>query len=150
VSSFPKAASAVVGACIASFVAPAALADIFGPDLRVTGQSLTTTVEFTAVLIPSYNESKPGVVVTMTNCKSGQKAPIRMVRRFGTLGPGQTLRARPGKLVWTLEKVPAKPAKRKLRFRLAVPKGVKTFCLATSMFDNFTKTTVNLRNSVPI
>ena len=83
----------------------------------------------------------------MTNCKSGQQAPIRLVRRFGSLG---SLRARPGKLVWNLAIIPAKPAKRKLRLRLAVPKGVTKFCLHTSMYDKFTKTTVNTNNRVPI
>jgi hypothetical protein len=147
VAFFPKAALAIAGAFIVLPVAPAALADIFGPDLRVEGQSLTATVEFTVVLTPSYSTPKPGVIVTMTNCKSGQQAPIRLVRRFGSLG---SLRARPGKLVWTLETIPAKPVKRKLRLRLAVPKGVKTFCLHTSMYDKFTKTTVNTNNRVPI
>jgi hypothetical protein len=147
VSFFPKAALAIAGGSILLAVAPAALADIFGPDLRVEGQSLTTTVEFTVVLTPSYSTPKPGVIVTMTNCKSGQQAPIRLVRRFGTLG---SLRARPGKLVWNLESIPAKPAKRKLRLRLAVPKGVTKFCLHTSMYDKFTKTTVNTNNRVPI
>jgi hypothetical protein len=146
-SSFPKAASAVAGAFIALLVAPAALADIFGPDMRVEGQSLTTTVEFSVILTPSYSTPKPGVTVTMTNCKSGQRAPIRLVRRFGTVG---SLQAKPGKLVWSLESIPAKPAKRKLRVRLAVPKGVKTFCLHTSLYDKFTKTTVNTNNRVPI
>lgn len=149
-SFFLKASSAAAGAAIALLVAPAALAEIFGPDLTVAGQSKTTTVEFTAVLTPSYSVAKPGVIVTMTNCKSGQKAPIRLVQRFGTLGPGQTLRAKPGRLVWSVSKIPAKPAKRKLRMRLAVPTGVKNFCLHTSMYDNYTKTTVNLTNRVPI
>jgi hypothetical protein len=147
VSSFPKTASAVAGAFIALLVAPAAFADLFGPDLRVEGQSLTTTVEFTTILTPSYSTPKPGVIVTMTNCKSGQQAPIRLVRRFGTLG---ALQARPGKLVWSVESIPAKPTKRKLRLRLAVPKGVKTFCLHTSMYDKFSKTTVDVQNRVPI
>jgi hypothetical protein len=128
-------------------VAPAALADIFGPDLRVEGQSLTSSVEFTVRLTPHYSTPKPGVTVTMTNCPSGQQAPIRLVHRFGTLG---SLRARPGKLVWSLESIPAKPATRKLRLRLAIPKGVTKFCLHTSMYDKFTKTTVNTNNRVPI
>jgi hypothetical protein len=141
------------GALIALLVVPAALArsnEIFGPDLRVEGQSKTSTVAFTVIPIPSCSTAKPGVKVTMTNCKSGQKAPIRLVRRFGTLGPGRSLQARPGKIVWTLTHVPGKPARPKLRMRLAVPKGVKTFCLHTSMYDMFTKTTVNITNRVPI
>jgi hypothetical protein len=147
VAFFPKAALALAGAFIVLPVAPAALADIFGPDLRVEGQSLTSSVEFTVRLTPHYSTPKPGVIVTMTNCPSGQQAPIRLVRRFGTLG---SLRARPGKLVWSLESIPAKPATRKLRLRLAVPKGVTKFCLHTSMYDNFTKTTVNTNNRVPV
>jgi hypothetical protein len=147
VAFFPKAALALAGAFIVLPVAPAALADIFGPDLRVEGQSLTSSVEFTVRLIPQYSTPKPGVTVTMTNCKSGQQAPIRLIRRFGTLG---SLRARPGKLVWSLESIPAKPATRKLRLRLAVPKGVTKFCLHTSMYDKFTKTTVNTNNRVPV
>lgn len=146
-SSFPKAASAVAGAFIALLIAPAAFANIFGPDLVVAGQSLTTTVEVTVTLTAVYSTPKPGVAVTLTNCKSGQRAPIRLVRRFGNLGH---LQAKPGKLVWSLDSIPAKPAKRKLRVRLAVPTGVKTFCFQTSMFDNFTKTTVTATNRVPI
>jgi len=60
------------------------------------------------------------------------------------------LRAKPGKLVWSLESIPAKPATRKLRLRLAVPAGVRKFCLHTSMYDKFTKTTVNTNNTVPV
>jgi hypothetical protein len=147
VSFFPKAALAIAGTFIVLAVAPAALADIFGPDLRVEGQSLTSSVEFTVRLVPHYSTPKPGVTVTMTNCKSGQQAPIRLVRRFAILG---SLRARPGELVWSLESIPAKPATRKLRLRLAIPKGVTKFCLHTSMYDKFTKTNVNTNNRVPI
>ena len=110
---------------------------------------MTSSVEFTVSLIPHYSTPKPGVTVTMTNCKFGQRAPIRLVRRF-PLGPGQSLGGRPGKLVWSLKSVPAKPAKPKLRVRLAIPKGIKTFCLQTSMYDNFTKKTVNTTNRVPL
>jgi hypothetical protein len=141
------------GALIALLVVPAALAkstEIFGPDLRVEGQSKTSSVAFSVILLPSYNVSKPGVTVTMTNCKTGQKAPIRVVRRSGGLGGGRSLQAHPGKIVWKLNSVPAKPAKPKLQLWLAVPKGVKNFCLHTSMYDNFTKTTVNVNNRVPI
>jgi hypothetical protein len=143
----------LAGALIALLVVPAALArsnEIFGPDLRVEGQSKTSTVAFTVILIPSYSTAKPGVKVTMTNCKSGQKAPIRLVRRAGGLGAGRSLQAHPGKIVWSLNSVPAKPAKPKLHLWLAVPKGVKNFCLHTSMYDNNTKTTVNVNNRVPI
>jgi hypothetical protein len=146
-SSLRKTALVIAGAFIALLVAPAALADIFGPDLRVEGQSLTKSVALTVRLNPSYSTPKPGVTVTMTNCGSGQ---IRLVRRLGSLGPGQSFRARPGKFVWTLTSVPAKPAKPKLSMRLAVPKGVKTLCVRTSMYDNFTKQTVNLTNRIPL
>ena len=143
-------AHVLVGALIALLVVPAALArsnDIFGPDLRVVGQSKTSTVAFDVILSPSYRKAKPGVKVTMTNCKSGQKAPIRLVSRSGSLG---SVQARPGKIVWTLNSVPGKPAKPKLSMRLAVPNGVKKFCLATSMYDSYTKTTVKVTNRVPI
>jgi hypothetical protein len=150
VSFFPKAALAIAGALIVLPVAPAALADIFGPDLRVEGQRLKTTVGLTVFILPSYSTPKPGVTVTMTNCKFGQRAPIRLVRRFGTLGSGQSLHGRPGNLVWELKTVPAKPAKPKLRLGLAVPKGVKTFCIQTSMYDNFTKKIVKTTNRVPL
>jgi hypothetical protein len=141
----------VAGALIAVLVAPAALAhSIFGPDLRVEGQRLTKTVAFTLILTPSYSTPKPGVIVTMTNCKSGQAAPIRLVRRLGTLGAGRSLQAHPGKLVWSVETVPAKPAKPRLRLRLAIPKGVKKLCVQTSMYDNFTKQTVNMTTKVPL
>jgi hypothetical protein len=141
------------GAFIALLVAPTALAhptDIFGPDVRVEGQSVTSAVAFTITISPSYSTPKPGVTVTMTNCKSGQRAPIRLVRRIGTLGPNQSLRARPGKLVWNLSSVPAKPAKPTLRLRLAIPKGVNTFCTFTSVYDTFTKDTVNITTRVPL
>jgi hypothetical protein len=133
-------------------VAPAALAhSIFGPDLRVEGQSLTNSVALNLVLTPSYKTAKPGVVVTMTNCKSGQKAPIRLIRRIGALGPGRTLQSRPGRLVWTLDTVPAKPAKPKLQLRLAIPAvAADKFCVHTSMYDNFTKRTVDITTRVPL
>ena len=149
-SFFPKTACAVAGTFVALLVVPAAFADIFGPDLRVTGQSKTTTVEFTALLIPSYSTPKPGVIMTMTNCKSGQKAPIRLVRRFGTIGPGRSLQAHPGKLVWNVSTVPARPAKAKIRLRLALPTGITKFCACTSMYDTYTKTTTTITTRVPL
>jgi len=145
--SFPKAALVTVGAFIALVVAPAALAEKFGPDLRVEGQSLTTSVALTVRLSPSYSTSKPGVTVTMTKCGAAQ---VLLVRRLGSLGSGQTFRAQPGKLVWTLASVPAKPAKPTLNLRLAVPKGAKTLCVHTSMYDNYTKQTVNVTNRIPL
>ena len=149
-SSLPKAVLVGVGAIVALMLAPAAPADLFGPDLKVEGQSKTKNVAFTLVLSPSYTTSKPGVTVTMTNCKSGQKAPIRLLSRSGGLGAGRSLQAHPGKIVWTLSAVPAKPAKPKLRMRLAIPAGAKKFCLQTSMYDSFTKSTVNMTTRVPL
>jgi hypothetical protein len=145
--SFPKAALVTAGAFIALVVAPAALAEKFGPDLRVEGQSLTTSVALTVRLSPSYSTSKPGVTVTMTKCGAAQ---VRLVRRLGGLGSGQTFRASAGKLVWTLASVPAKPAKPTLNLRLAVPKGAKTLCVRTSMYDSYTKQTVNVTNRIPL
>jgi hypothetical protein len=153
VSSFPKAAIVAAGAFVAVLVAPMALAHssfLYGPDLRVEGQGKTGNVAFTLVLTPSYATPKPGVQVTMTNCKFGQKAPIRLIRRIGPLGPGRTLTARPGKIVWTVGTVPGKPAKPKLRLRLALPAGVNKFCMLTSMYDSFTKQTVQQTTRVPV
>jgi len=146
-TSFSKAALVVAGTFSAMVVAPAALADIFGPDLTVAGQSLTTSVALTVNLAPSYNKPKPGVVVTMTNCGSGG---LKVVRRIGTLGANQTFRASSGKIVWTVKTVPAKPAKPKLSLRLAIPKSGKTLCVRTSMYDNYTKKTVKATNRIPL
>jgi hypothetical protein len=146
-SSLRKTALPIAGAFIAVLIAPAALAEIFGPDLRVEGQSLTKSVALTVRLTPSYSTPKPGVTVTITKCGAAQ---VRLVRRLGSLGAGQSFRASSGKLVWTLASVPAKPAKPNLSLRLAVPKGVKTLCVRTSMYDNFTKQTVNVTNRIPL
>jgi len=146
-SSLRKTALVIAGAFIALLMAPAALAEKFGPDLRVEGQSKITFVAVTVRLSPSYSTPKPGVTVTMTKCGAAQ---VRLVQRLGGLGSGQTFRAQPGKLVWTLASVPAKPAKPTLSLRLAVPKGAKTLCVQTSMHDNYTKQTVNVTNRIPL
>ena len=149
-SSFSKALLAL-GALAALAVVPGAFArstDLFGPDLRVSGQSVTNAVAFTLVLSPSYTTAKPGVTVTMTTCGQGPK--IRLVRRLGALGNGQSLQARPGRIVWSVANVPAKPAKAKLRLRLASPQGRKSLCVHTSMYDQYTKSTIDLTNKVPL
>jgi hypothetical protein len=150
-SFFPKAL--VVAGAVVALAAPAALAHssfIYGPDLRVEGQSVKKSIAFTLRLTPSYSTPKPGVTVTMTNCKSGQRVPIHLIRHVGALGAGQSLKAHLGKIVWSLTSVPAKPAKPTLRLRLTAPKGVKTFCTVTSMYDQFTKKTVKITSRVPV
>ena len=152
-SSFPKAAIVAAGAFVAVLVAPIALAHSnfrYGPDLRVEGQTKTANVAFTFTLSPSYSSPKPGVRVTMTNCKTGKQAPIRLLRRVGPLGAGQTLSGRAGKYVWTVPTVPGKPAQPKLHLRLAIPTGPQKFCLLTSMYDSYTKSTVNQTTRVPL
>jgi hypothetical protein len=150
VSSLSKALLAV-GALASLAVVPGAFArstDLFGPDLRVAGQSATNGVTFTLVLSPSYNTAKPGVTVTMTTCGQGPK--IRLLRRLGGLGQGQSLQARPGRIVWNVASVPARPAKAKLRLRLASPQGRSSLCVHTSMYDRYTKSTIDLTNRVPL
>ena len=152
-SSFRKAAIVAAGGLVAALVAPLALAHsnfLYGPDLRVEGQGKTGNVAFKFTLTPSYSSPKPGVRVTMTNCKTGQQAPIRLIRRVGALGANQSLQAHPGKIVWNVGSVPAKPARAKLRLRLAVPNGVSKFCSFVSMYDTYTKKTTNIRMRVPL
>ena len=149
---FPKA-HLFAGAIIAVLVAPTALADptsISGPAFQVEGQRVKNRVAFTLIVIPSNSTPKPGVTVTMTNCKSGQKAPIRLVRRIGTLGANPSLQAHPGKLVWNVTTVPARPARARIHLRLAIPTGVKKFCAFTSMYDTYTKTTTTVTSRVPL
>jgi len=141
------------GALVAALVAPLALAHsnfLYGPDLRVEGQGKAGNVAFTFILTPSYSSPKPGVRVTMTNCKTGKQAPIRLIRRVGPLGAGQTLSGHAGKYVWTVPTVPAKPVRPKLRLRMAIPTGPVSFCLLTSMYDSYTKSTVNQTTRVPL
>jgi len=144
----------VAGVLAAMLVAPAGLAGpskIFPPDLGVEGQSITTAVQFALIVTPSYSKSKPGVTITMTNCKSGQKAPIRLVRRIGALHGGETLHAKPGKIVWDLKTIPGKPAKRKIRLNLAIPSGnLARFCTVTTMYDKLTKNSVSITTRVPL
>ena len=149
---FPKA-NLYVGAFIALLVAPTALAQptsISGPGFTVEGQRVKNAVAFSLIVIPSNSTPKPGVTVTMTNCKSGQQAPIRLIRRVGALGANQSLQAHPGKIVWNVGSVPAKPARAKVRLRLAIPNGVKRFCSFVSMYDTYTKKTTNIRMRVPL
>jgi len=149
---FPKT-YLFAGAFIACLVAPTALAhptSISGPGFTVEGQRVNSAVAFTLIVIPSNSTPKPGVTVTMTNCKSGQPTPIRLIRRIGRLGANQSLRAQPGKLVWNVSTVPAKPARAKLRLRLAIPDGVTRFCAFASMYDTYTKKTTNVTMRVPL
>jgi hypothetical protein len=153
VSSFPKAAIVAAGALVAALVVPVALAHStfrYGPDLRVEGQTKTGDVAFTFTLTPSYSSPKPGVRVTLSNCKTGKQAPIRVLRRIGPLGAGQTLSGRRGKYVWSVPTVPAKPVQPKLRLRMALPAVGAKFCLLTSMYDSYTKQTVNQTTRVPL
>ncbi len=139
---------------LTALAAPAALAHsdkLFPPDLGVEAQSVTTAVAYTLIVTPSYSVSKPGVTVTMTNCKSGQQAAIRIKRRFGTLHSGETVHAGPGKIVWDLQTIPGKPAKRKLRLNLVIPSGnLKTFCTVTTMYDKLTKNSASITTRVPL
>jgi hypothetical protein len=150
---FPRKALAIAIVSVAMLVAPAALArtsKLFPPDLGVEGQSVTTSVAFALIITPSYGAPKPGVTVTMTNCKTGQRAPIRLLRRAG-LHPGETLRARPGKIVWDIKTIPGKPAKRKLRLWLAIPKSSPAkFCTSTTMYDKLTKNSATITTRVPL
>jgi hypothetical protein len=143
-----------VAGSVTLLMAPAALARTdtkFGPDLRVVGQAegetATTRVALILTLTPSYSTRRPGVVVTMTSCNN---ASLRLLRRIGSLGSGQTLRARPGRIVWNVASVPAKPAKPKLSLKLAVPKRKSKLCVRTSMFDNYTRKTISIRSPIPL
>ena len=152
-SSFRKAAIVAAGGLVAALVAPLALAHsnfLYGPDLRVEGQGKTGNVAFKFTLTPSYSSPKPGVRVTMTNCKTGKQPPIRVLRRIGPLGAGQTLSGRRGKYVWSVPTVPAKPVQPKLRLTMVLPAVVTKFCLLTSMYDSYTKQTVNQTTRVPV
>ena len=144
----------VVAGAVALLAVPAALARTdtkFGPDLRVVGQgqgaSATTSVALNLTLSPSYATSKPGVVVTMTSCNN---ASLKLLRRNGSLGSGQSLRSRPGRIVWTLASVPGKPAKPKLSLKLAAPTGKSQLCVRSSMYDNYTKRTIAIRTPIPL
>jgi hypothetical protein len=152
-SLFPGKAVAVTG-LVALLAASAALAQptkLFPPDLGIEGQSVTTSVAFTLIVTPAYSTRKPGVTVTMTNCKSGQRAPIRLLRRSNTLHRGESFRARPGKIVWDITTLPGKPVKRKLHLNLAIPKGnLKKFCTTTTMYDKLTKNSATITTRVPL
>ena len=144
---------AVAGA-VALLAAPAAFARAdtkFGPDLRVQGQGegqfTTSSVALNLTLTPSYSTRKPGVVVTMTSCNN---ATLKLLRRVGGLGAGQSLRARPGRIVWSLSTVPGTPARPKLALKLAAPKGKSKLCVRASMYDNYTKKTININTPIPL
>ena len=144
---------AVAGA-VALLAAPAAFARAdtkFGPDLRVQGQgqgqTATSSVALNLTLSPSYSTRKPGVVVTMTTCNN---ASLKLIRRIGRLGAGQSLRARPGRIVWSLRTVPGKPAKPKLALKLAVPANKSKLCVRSSMYDNYTKKTIAINTPIPL
>ena len=144
----------VVAAAAALLAAPAAVsrADTkFGPDLRVEGQaggrSATTAVALNLTLRPSYATRKPGVVVTMTSCNN---ASLKLLRRVSPLGSGQSLRARLGRIVWSVASVPAKPAKPALRLQLRVPSGKAKLCVRSSMYDNYTKKTIDITTPIPL
>ena len=146
--------SLVVAVALALLAAPAAFARTdtkFGPDLRVAGQgqglTATTSVALNLTLSPSYSTPKPGVVVTMTSCNN---ASLKLLRRVGSLGSGQSLRARPGRIVWSLSAVPGMPAKPKLALKLAAPKGKSKLCVRASMYDNYTRQTINVRTPIPL
>ena len=81
-----------------------------------------------------HRRRKPGVVVTMTSCKQRRRSSCS--GRVGSLGSGQSLRARPGQIVWTVTTVPGKPAKPKLapEARGADEQRAK-LCVRTSMYD---------------
>ena len=151
--SFRRAGLAVGVVTAALLVAQGALGQadkLFPPDLGVEAQSQTTSVGFALIVTPSYNTPKPGVTVTMTNCKTGQKAPIRLLRRAG-VHPGETLRARPGKIVWDIKTLPGKPKKRKIRLWLAIPKNSPAkFCTSTTMYDKLTKNSATITTRVPL
>jgi len=141
-----------VAACImAPAAALAQTATKYGPELRVIGQGqgkfATTSVALYVTLNPSYSSAKPGVVVTMRNCGGSS---LKLLRRSGGLGSGQSLHASKGKLVWSVSTVPGRPAKPKLSLILAAPKGQKTLCVATSMYDHYTRKTVSVRTAVPL
>jgi hypothetical protein len=146
--------SFVVVCAVALLATPAALARTdtkFGPDLRVVGQGqgqpATTSVALNLTLRPSYSTRKPGVVVTMTSCNN---ASLKLIRRLTRLGVGQRLQARPGRIVWSLSTVPGKPAKPQLALKLLAPTGKSKLCVRSSMYDNYTKKTVNINTPIPL
>ena len=142
-----------VAAFVALLAASAAFAHpakLFPPDLGVEGQSKTTSVAYSLIITPAYRTSKPGVTVTMTNCKTGQRAPIRLLRSRG-LHPGESLRAHPGKIVWDMKTLPGRPAIRKLRLWLAIPSNAPAkFCTMTTMYDKLTKNSATITQRVPL
>jgi len=141
----------VLAALLAASAAVAKSNKLFPPDLGVEGQSVNTSVAFTLIVTPSYSTSKPGVTVTMTNCKTGQKAPIRVLRRSHNLHPGETFRARPGKITWDITTLPGRPAKRKLHLFLAIPANAPVkFCTVTTMYDKLTKNSATITTRVPL
>jgi hypothetical protein len=83
----------------------------------------------------------------MTSCNN---ATLKLLRRVGGLGVGQSLRARPGRIVWSLRTVPGKPAKPKLALKLAAPANKSKLCVRSSMYDNYTKKTVAINTPIPL
>ena len=144
----PRAFVAVcAAACLAAPAAFAHTATRYGPDLEVSGQGqgkyTTSSVALHVKLSPSYSTAKPGVVVTMRSCGGA----LKLLRRSGG---GGSLHASKGTLVWTLSSVPGRPAKPQLNLTLAAPKGRKTLCVSTSMYDNYTRKTVNIRTPIKL
>ena len=146
--------SSVAGA-VALLAAPAAFARTetkFGPDLRVVrararASSRRRAVALNLTLSPSYATRKPGVVVTMTSCNN---ASLKLLRHVGSLGSGQSLHAtaRPDRLEPRQRSRQAGEAEAALK--LAAPKGKSKLCVRSSMYDNYTKKTININTPIPL
>lgn len=137
---------------IVSVAAAGANARIYAPTVKAQARIINDQVRVNLTLVPRYRVSKPGVQVTLTNCRLGQTAPLRVVDYPALMDGNYALSFKPGKLTWKVSRTPARPDTATMKLALALPQG-KTgpyFCFHVSMHDSYTHKTKGFDLRVPI
>jgi hypothetical protein len=147
-----KTVTSLVFLAVALATASVAAANIYGPTIQAKGTIINDQVRIGLSVIPHYRVTKPGVVVTLTNCRLGQQIPLKVVDSPALMDGNFQLSYRPGRVTWKILRAPAKPDTATINLALALPHG-KTgpkFCVHVAMHDNYTGQTVNRDLRIPI
>lgn len=136
-----KSLTVLAMAAVTLAIASAASATtIYGPTVKAHARIVNDRVNVILTIVPHYHVSKPGVQVTLTNCRLGQQTPLKVVSSPALMDGNYDLTFKPGKAIWKIGRTPALPDTAMMKLALALPHG-KTgpeFCFHVRAHDNYT------------
>jgi len=136
-------ASLVIAAAVLAAASVAAAGTIItkhSPRVKALASIVNDQVRVNLKVLPYYRVTRPGVQVTLTNCRLGQQIPLKVVDSPALMDGNYDLTFKPGKAIWKIGRTPVLPDTAMMKLALALPHG-KTgpeFCFHVRAHDNYT------------